>query len=249
MFASKLLWNQFSIPIFLCWKVQDWIVGRVYNAGVEEFQVEMVHLNTLCVMAISLQSCLIHDHEAGSGKMVGSVYICVLWPVVNTILKHFSSVQDCYFIAIYSHPGMLFFWFPLCIQEDSAPAKVFSVVEHSVQPLRCRSAISMVLARSGIWDVPSGAIFDLMCLQYRERCTFTSPYTLSNPSPYALTVVLEKQLNYMAPWCDFMLLSHMVGKPEKLMSGGKTMEDKERGKPVCIIKRNWDDKTKTHRRK
>lgn len=125
-------------------------MGRVYNAGVEEFQVEMVHLNTLCVMAISLQSCLIHDHEAGSGKMVGSVYICVLWPVVNTILKHFSSVQDCYFIAIYSHPGMLFFWFPLCIQEDSAPAKVFSVVEHSVQPLRCRSAISMVLARSGI---------------------------------------------------------------------------------------------------
>ena len=25
------------------------------------------------------------------------------------------------------------------------------------------------------------------------------PYALSNPSPYALTVVSEKQLNYMAP--------------------------------------------------
>lgn len=89
----------------------------------------------------------------------------------------------------------------------------------------------------------------LMCLQYRESCTFTSPYTLSNPSPYALTVVLEKQLNYVAPWCDCTLLSHMVGKPEKLMSEGKMMEDKERGKPVCTIKRNGEDKTKTHRRK
>lgn len=46
-----------------------------------------------------------------------------------------------------------------------------------------------------------------------------------------------------------MLLSHMVGKPENLMSGGKMMEDKKRGKPVCIIKRKGEDKTKTHRRK
>lgn len=29
-----------------------------------------------------------------------------------------------------------------------------------------------------------------------------------------------------------MLLSHTVRKPEKLMSGGKMMKDKERGKTV-----------------
>lgn len=46
-----------------------------------------------------------------------------------------------------------------------------------------------------------------------------------------------------------MLLSHVVGKPEKLMSGGKMTEGKEKGKPVYIIKRNGEDKTKTHRRK
>lgn len=46
-----------------------------------------------------------------------------------------------------------------------------------------------------------------------------------------------------------MLLSLVVGKPEKLMSGGKMTEGNERGKPACIIKRNGKDKTKTHRRK
>lgn len=44
----------------------------VCNAGIEEFLVEVVHQNTSSVMAVSLQSCVIHDCEIGSGKMIGS---------------------------------------------------------------------------------------------------------------------------------------------------------------------------------
>lgn len=47
-------------------------MGSVCNAGVEEFQVEMVHQNTSYVMAVRLLSCLIHDCEVDTGKMFSS---------------------------------------------------------------------------------------------------------------------------------------------------------------------------------
>lgn len=47
-------------------------MGCVCNAGIEEFLVEVVHQNTSSVMALSLQSCVIHNYEVGSGKMIGS---------------------------------------------------------------------------------------------------------------------------------------------------------------------------------
>lgn len=49
-----------------------------------------------------------------------------------------------------------------------------------------------------------------------------------------------------------MLLSHTVGNPEKVMSGGKMMRDKGRGKTVQIIKRNWgvrEEHTKGNRKR
>lgn len=51
----------------------------------------------------------------------------------------------------------------------------------------------------------------------------------------------------MAPWCACMLLSHTVGNPEKLMSGGKMMRDKGRGKTEQIIKRNEEREEKKHK--
>lgn len=45
-----------------------------------------------------------------------------------------------------------------------------------------------------------------------------------------------------------MLLSHTVGNPEKLMSGGKMMRDKGRGKTERIIKRNEEREEKKHKR-
>lgn len=47
-------------------------MGCVCNAGIEEFQVEVAHRSISYGVAVSLQSCLIHDCEVGSGKMVGS---------------------------------------------------------------------------------------------------------------------------------------------------------------------------------
>lgn len=58
----------FNSNFFSSEKHRTALMGHVYNAGVEEFQVEMVHQNTSYVMAVSSQSCLIHDHEVGSGK-------------------------------------------------------------------------------------------------------------------------------------------------------------------------------------
>lgn len=51
-------------------------MGRVCNAGVEEFQVEMVHQNTSYVMAVSLQSCLVHDCEVGKWLVVPRFVLC-----------------------------------------------------------------------------------------------------------------------------------------------------------------------------
>lgn len=54
------------------------------------------------------------------------------------------------------------------------------------------------------------------------------PTHLTAPSPYAWTMVSEKQHNYTAPWCDCTLLSHTIWKPDKPVNGGKMMRYKKR---------------------
>lgn len=124
------------------------------------------------------------------------------------------------------------------------------VVRHSFNshlevPIRKSCGVSKVqclgcLFWSHLWP-------DILIIQGKSHFYFFN-HTLSDPSPYALTVVSEKQLNYTAPWCACMLLSHTVGNPEKLMSGGKMMRDKGRGKTEQIIKRNEEREEKNHKR-
>lgn len=224
----------------------------VFSPVVEEFQSESCQ-NTLYLVALHLQTPLI-VWEVGSRKTAYSAWVCTPWPTANINLKYFSSVQGCYFTAVYGHPAMLLFWWPFLYLKDFAPAEVSNVVRH---PFNSTPEV-LIWKSYGVGKVwCSGCSFwshpwpDVLTMQGKLLFRFFPTHLVILP-PYALTVVSEKQLNYTAPRCECMLLSHTVGNPEKLMSGGKMMRDKGRGKTVQIIKRNWgvrEEHTKGNRKR